>query len=83
MSGIVHDHIKSALRRDDLGDAGVDRRLRTDIEFDGPQVDAIVLGVCFDVSDLGRIAATRLAHRGVYRVTGASEDVCREATKPT
>jgi len=37
---------------DDRGDGGIGGVLRADIEFDGVQIDAMVLGIGFDVGDL-------------------------------
>jgi hypothetical protein len=43
MAGIVHHDIEVPMLLDDRGDAGIDRFLRSDIEVDGVQIDAVVL----------------------------------------
>jgi hypothetical protein len=45
MAGIAHHDIEVAMLLDDRGDAGIDRFLRSDIELDGVQIDAVVLGM--------------------------------------
>ena len=65
----MHHDIETPLLGDDLGDRGVGGALRTDVEFDGTQIDIVVFGEFLDVGDLGRIAALDVTHRRVDRVT--------------
>ena len=74
----MHDHVDAAVRGDDLRDAGVDRRLRVHVELERAQVDAVLLGVGFEIGHLRRVAARGLPHRGIDGVSRVRERICRQ-----
>jgi hypothetical protein len=76
--GIVHDHVDAAVLGDDFRDAGVDRRLRVHVELERAQVDAVLLGVGFEIGHLRRVAARGLPHRGIDGVSRVRERICRQ-----
>ncbi len=65
MTRVVHHDIETSLLGDDPGDGRIDQFLRADVEFDGPQIDAVIPGEFFDIGGLGRITARGAAHRRV------------------
>ena len=81
MAGIVRHDIEVPMLLDDRGDAGIDRFLRSDIELDGVQIDAVVLGIFFDIGDLRGIAAPSLPHRGINRVAGIGQRIGGQSAK--
>jgi hypothetical protein len=45
VAGIVHHDVETPLLGNDLRNRGIGRRLRTDIEFDGMQIDVVIPGI--------------------------------------
>jgi hypothetical protein len=81
VTGIVHDDIEAALLGDDLRDRRVGRWLRADIELDCAQIDMVVAGEFCEIGDDGRVAALRLAHRGIDGVAGLGERIGGQAAE--
>src|SRR5205807_9172496 len=65
--------VESARISNDLRDAGFDRHAGSNVELDGPEIDAVLGGIARNLCDLRRIAPGRLAHGGVDGVAGAGE----------
>src|SRR6185437_5136125 len=62
VSGVVNDHVEATVLGNDLLDGCVTRFLRRNVQFDGTQVDIVVLGELFRLFDLWRITALGLTH---------------------
>src|SRR5439155_1306148 len=62
VSGVVNDHVEATVLGNDLLDGCVTRFLRRNVQFDGTQVDIVILGELFRLFDLWRITAPGLAH---------------------
>jgi hypothetical protein len=71
----MHHDIETSLLGDDLCDRRVGGDLRTDVEFEGMQVDMVVAREFLDIGDLRGIAAFGVAHRGVDRVPRSGQRV--------
>jgi len=81
VAGIVDHDVEASVVGDDLRDAGFGGFVRGDVEFDGPEVDAVLAGIACDFCDLGGVAAGGLAHAGVDDVAGMSEGTGGERAK--
>lgn len=73
MAGIVDQDVEPAILGDDPDDAGLHGFAGRDIQLDDPEVDALLGGIARNFGDLRRVAAGRLAHRGVDGVPDLGE----------
>jgi hypothetical protein len=71
MSGVVNDHVEATVLGNDLLYGCVTRFLRRNVQFDGTQVDIVILGELFRLFDLWRITAPGLAHACIDSVAFA------------
>jgi hypothetical protein len=78
---IVNHDVKSARISNDLRNAGLDRLAGSNVELDGPEIDAVLEGIARNLRDLRRIAPGCLAHGGVNDVAGAGERAGSERTE--
>ena len=69
---VVHDYVEAALLGEDGGDGRVGRLLRRDVELDGAQVDAVLVGVLLGVGDGRRRCGRRRRASPAYTVWPAS-----------
>ena len=73
--GIVHENIEPALFGDDLADRRFDGLFRRHIQFNGTQVNVIVVRKLFHVRCLRRVATRSVPHRGEDRVARLREGI--------
>jgi hypothetical protein len=79
--GIVHEDIEPALFGDNLADRRFDGFLRRHVQFNGTQVNLIVVRKLFHVRNLRRVAAGGIPHRGVDSVAGLREGIGGQTAK--
>ena len=77
VAGIVDDDVDTAGVADDMGDTGIGRGGGLHIQFDGAQIRFVFGGPGGDSSDLRRITAVALPHRGVDAVPGHGQSLRR------
>jgi hypothetical protein len=78
MTCIVDDDVEPAVIGDHLVDAGLDGRVRADIQLDGPEIDAVLFCIGFDLGDTRRVTARSFAHRGIGGVPCPGKELGRE-----
>src|SRR5258707_9817729 len=83
MPGIVHENIEPALFGDNLADRRFDGLFRRHVQFNGTQVNLIVVRKLFYVRSLRRVAAGGIPHRGVDSVAGLREGIGGQTAKAT
>jgi hypothetical protein len=81
VAGVVDHHIETPIVGNDFCDSGRGGFIGGDVEFDGPEIDAVLGGVTHDLGDLRGIAAGGLAHAGIDDVAGMSECTGSERAK--
>jgi hypothetical protein len=81
VAGIVYQNIQPALFGDNLADRRFDRLLRRHVQFNGAQVERIVVRKLFHVRDLRRVAADSVPHGGVDRVASLREGIGGQTAK--
>jgi len=79
--GIVHENIEPALFGDNLADRRFDGFLRRHVQFNGTQVNLIVVRKLFHVRNLRRVATGGIPHRGVDSVAGLREGMGGQTAK--
>jgi len=79
--GIVHEDIEPALFGDNLADRRFDGFLRRHVQFNGTQVNVIVVRKLFHVRNLRRVAAGGIPHRGVDSMAGLREGIGGQTAK--
>ena len=81
MPGIVHEDIEPALFGNNLADRRFDGLFRRHVQFNGTQVNLIVVRKLFHVRNLRRVAAGGIPHRGVDSVAGLREGIGGQTAK--
>ena len=81
VAGVVNDDVNPASGRHDRRDRGRHGRLTGDVQFDRPDVDAMLPRKRFDVGGLARVAPRSVAHAGKHHVSGLCQRVRRHAAE--